>query len=240
MMYEFKEIDKEGYVVESHVLEEMTGVPLNYRKVWDTNELFYVPRWDRATNKWVEGVDLQERLKDEKAMKLKQLGEDCQEAILGRFPSKHQGTDYSFSYDKEAQANFAERWNLFQNNMITSIMLTAKTIPGDEVKRIQVNKDEFTIIYLDSIKHKENCISRLQDLLMPMVNNAVTLKQLADIRWSNISVFPGEPSIEVKDDATLAKGVKNAEETAGLAKDSSDLTTTAFMEAMGLLFGGKM
>lgn len=241
MLREYQKIDKNGFVVgDSQVWDDENVIPANYKLTWSTEESFYIPKWDSKKAMWIESQNPSIPLAGAKEDKKGELSIACQKAILGRFPSKHKGVSYTFSYDKEAQTNFAERWNLFQNNIITSIKLTAKTTPGEEVKRIQVNREEFTIIYLDSIKHKENCISRLQDLLIPMVNNAVSLKQLADIHWSNVSVFPGEPSIEVKDDATLAKGVKTAYEKAELAKDSSELTTTAFMEAMGLLFGGKM
>lgn len=226
-------IDAEGYP-KGLADDYATGAVLG----WDSRVTpLYTPRYSREEKRWVEARKSSDFVNEAKEAKKNELSLSCQEAILGRFPSKHKGTDYSFSYDKEAQLNFAERWNLFQNNMLSSIMLTAKTIPGGEVKRISVNKDEFTIIYLDSIQHKENCISRLQDLLIPMVNNAVSLKQLADIHWTNISLFPGEPSLVVKDDLTLAKGVEKAEAKASLAKGSSELTTMAFMEAMGVLFG---
>lgn len=238
MKKEYKEIDSEGLVVEGIVIEEGEEIPKNCKPSWGSEESFYVPRWDSFQGKWVEQKSLTSPLDSMKVRKKEELSIACQEAILGRFPSTHGGIDYSFSYDKEAQLNFAERWNLFQNNMIPSIMLTAKAIPGDEVNRIQVNREEFTVIYLDSIKHKENGISRLQDLLMPMVSNAVSIKQLADIHWTSISVYPGEPSIEVRDDLTLSKSVETVGERANSAQESSDLVTMAFMEVMPIIVGG--
>lgn len=234
-MQQYFLVDTEGKITGTDFFIEGVEIPEGYKKAWEG--AFQEPLWSFTKNAWYEAISIDELLKESKESKKIELSLACQEAILGRFPSKHKGVAYSFSYDKEAQANFSERWNLFQNNIIESIMLTAKTIPGDEVKRILVTRDEFTVIYLDSIKHKENCISRLQDLLIPMVNNAVSTKQLEDIHWTNISLFPGEPSLVVKDDLTLAKGVEKAEAEASLAKDSSELTTMAFMEAMGVLFG---
>lgn len=212
-----------------------------------------VPNWkpvfDFKKNVWKEllsqheinireqGVESFEELKNNKK---EELSTACGECILEGFKAKVNGTEYRFSYDKEAQANLAERWQLFQNNMIDSITITAHAITDDSFKRITVDFKQFANIYLASVKHKEDCISRLHDLLIPMVDNAVTVEQVNDIHWDNQVVIPIEPSIVVKDDATLDKQLQETQAKSKQMSQTIELNGMAMMELMNIVFTGGM
>lgn len=182
--------------------------------------------------------DNSQQLLQTKEAKKAELSLACGECILAGFKAKINGTEYRFSYDKEAQANLAERWQLFQNNMIDSITITAHAITDDSFKRISVDFKQFATIYLASVKHKEDCISRLHDLLIPMVGNAVTVEQVNDIHWDNQVVIPIEPSIVVKDDATLDKQLQETQAKSKQMSQTIDLNGMAMMELMNIVFTG--
>lgn len=151
---------------------------------------------------WKSKSDL---LQEAKESRKQSLSMSCQGCILSGFECTIKGTEYHFSYDKEAQANFSERWQLFQNDMIEEIKVTAHT--DSEDVRLTFNKDSFNQLYLSSVMHKENCISKYRDNLLPLVDLAMTIEQVEAITWEAEVVEP-EPSIVlVEDDNTLEKQV---------------------------------
>lgn len=172
-----------------------------------------------------------------KESKKQQLSTDCTKAILNGFKTTINDKEYWLSYDKEAQANLTERWQLFQNSMITDITITVHSTIDDSHKRLTVNKDQYEKIYMDSVKHKEDCISRLHDVLIPMVDNAVTIEQVKNINWSNKVIMPEEPSITVSDDTTLDKKITKTSKVSTKAMESTDLNSMALMEFMNMFVG---
>lgn len=236
---EYKEINNDGFVVDSHVLDDaIEKIPKNYKESWGYDKSFYTPKWNFTKESWEEFASRNELLKDSKDVKKAELSQACQECILAGFKAKVNGTDYRFSYDKEAQSNLYERWQLFQNNMIDSITITAHATTDDSFKRINVDFKQFATIYLASVKHKEDCISRLHDILVPMVDNAVTIEQINDIHWDNQVVIPIEPSIVVKDDATLDKQLQETQAKSKQMSQTIDLNGMAMMELMNIVFTG--
>lgn len=156
---------------------------------------------------WKSNQDLLEDLKDTKKAELSQA---CQDYILDGFISKVDGIDYHFSYDREAQMNYQERWQLFQNNMIDSIVMTAHGLDGSDA-RLEVDKKIFDNIYLDSVRHKENCIKRLRDDLFPLVDNSQSAEDLNAITWETEVLEPVPDTVIVKDDRLLNEEIKRVE-----------------------------
>lgn len=159
-----------------------------------------------------------------------ELSQACQECILGGFTSKVDGVDYHFSYDREAQMNYQERWQLFQNNMIDSIVMTAHGLDGSDA-RLEVDKKIFDNIYLDSVKHKENCIKRLRDDLFPLVDNSQSVEDLNAISWDMEILTPTPESIVVRDDKLLNDEVERLEMES--AQSGSELMGLIMMLGMG-------
>lgn len=181
--------------------------------------------------------DTSKVLNELKQAKKDELSSTCTDTILKGFKTNINNTDYWMSYDKEAQANLTERWQLFQNSMITDITITVHSTIDDSHKRLTVNKDQYEKIYMDSVKHKEDCISRLHDVLIPMVDNAVTIEQVKNINWSNKVIMPEEPSITVSDDTTLDKKITKTSKVSTKAMESTDLNSMALMEFMNMFVG---
>lgn len=55
-MIEYKEVDENGFVVETYVLGEDEIPPFNYIKGWGGDISFFKPRWDGLNEKWVEDI----------------------------------------------------------------------------------------------------------------------------------------------------------------------------------------
>lgn len=127
---------------------------------------------------WKSEEDLLEEAKENKK---RELSSSCQEDILSGFNVSIENKEYHFSYDREAQSNLQERWQLFQNNMIDRITLTAHK--GEETTRIEVDREVFDDIYLDSVKAKEGKIRKLRDDLFPLVDKAKSENDLDNIKW---------------------------------------------------------
>lgn len=181
--------------------------------------------------------DASKALNELKQVKKDELSNTCTDIILKGFKTMIDNKEYWLSYDKEAQTNLTERWQLFQNSMITDITITVHSTIDDSHKRLTVNKDQYEKIYMDSVKHKEDCISRLHDVLIPMVDNAVTIEQVKNINWSNKVIMPEEPSITVSDDTTLDKKITKTSKVSTKAMESTDLNSMALMEFMNMFVG---
>lgn len=162
--------------------------------------------------------------------KIQNLSQSCQEAILSRFPVTIDDQEYTFSYDEEAQANLSERWQLFQNNMIGEITVTARDSTGERV-RITLNTSQFNKVYLASVLHKENHIKHFRDELVPLVNQAKTEEQLNAITWDTQVVVPAPEAIKLVDEATLNKELGHVRNES--AKKTNELLGILAMLMMG-------
>ena len=155
---------------------------------------------------WNSEEDLLEEAKENKK---RELSSSCQEDILSGFDFEIGDNTYHFSYDREAQTNLQERWQLFQNNMVDVMDITAK-LDGEHV-RLKVDSKMFDKIYLESVKAKEDKIKKLRDDLFPLVDRATDEKDLEGIVWDMTIIEPEPDSIVFKDDALLNKEVKRIE-----------------------------
>lgn len=125
-----------------------------------------------------------EILIEKKELKKKQLSEICQEKILKGFIFNFDGINYRFSYDSQAQKNLADTYNLFQSNLVNIMKLTAHTNDDQDV-RLDFNKEVFNDLYLTSVFHREDNISRYRDQLIPMIEKITKLNELEAINWDS-------------------------------------------------------
>lgn len=179
---------------------------------------------------WKSNEDL---LREEKDKKKEVLSQKCQEEILLGFESIFKEKFYRFSYDREAQANYQERWQLFQNNMIESIVVTGHPLEGGDV-RLTMNKEQFDKLYLDSVMHKENCVKKLRDDIFPLVDSANAIQDVESIHWDMEIITPKPETVVVKDDKLLNGEIKRLEDESALG--TSEIMNLIFMAQMQGMF----
>lgn len=197
----------EGGVLHITLLQNQPEQELN---VWiepDFRVSINKVEYKKATFEWANKRDLLEEAKENKK---RELSSSCQEDILSGFNVSIENKEYHLSYDREAQANFQERWQLFQNNMVEEMNITAHL--GEEDVRLTVNKDIFGKIYMQSVIAKENKINKLREDLFPLVENVKSQAELDGIKWDMEVIEPKPESIVLRDDETLDKEVKRVEE----------------------------
>lgn len=159
-------------------------------------------------------------LEELKELKLEEISESCKNSILAGFDCEIDESIYHFSYDKEAQQNISERWHLFQNNMIKSINVTAKDENGKSV-RLNLDYENYSKVYLTSIKHKEDNISRFRDVIQPMIERITNKEDLQLIKWDMKFIDSDFTSLQIKDDHVLKKEIE--ETRISSAKDSDEM-----------------
>lgn len=187
-----------------------------------------------AKMKWKSKGDLLEELKESK---ISELSTSCTEDILHGFHTKIDGEVYRVSYDRESQANLQERWALFENEVIQEIKMTVHDEDTNEALRVSINKKQFEAIYLDSVKAKEDKISRLRDVLIPMVERAINEKEIELIKWSNQVNSPEEPSVVLSKDNTLGVKVQKVDQRLNTTNQNVSLTNAGLLEIAMLTMG---
>lgn len=174
---------------------------------------------------WKDENDL---LKEIKTSKKQELRQSCEEAIQSGFYLN----DRKYSYGIENQQNFSDTMRLFDNNMIDSIGWNAYV--NEEKVRIQLNKKEFTEVYLAGVQHKTNAISRLNDTLYPLIDAAENKETIARIYWDE--GLPVE-ELSLKDGETVEDRVSDLNKKAGELEQSDKTLMMAIVQVSGLLGG---
>jgi hypothetical protein len=180
-MIEYKEIDENGFVVETYVLGEDEIPPFNYIKGWGGEKSFFYAKWDAFKNEWVEDSTQTAPLDEFKKAKETELNKSCSEAILAGFECEVSDIVYHFAYDQEAQLNFQDTYLLFENNMVDTIMWSAQK--NNEKVRLSLGKVLFTKVYLTGVKHKNNCLSYYHDTLLPLLQSTTTIEETKAVSW---------------------------------------------------------
>ena len=227
-MYEFYKIDTDGRTKEYFQSEE-NGIASRYVVLADNIADFNYPRWDFDKKEWYEGGMSKDILGMEKEDKIKHLHTACGNDIVSNFEAMIKGITYHFSYSVEKQQNFSDTMRLFENNMIDSIGWNAYL--GDDKVRIQLDKKDFTQVYLSGVKHKTNCLSTLNDILLPMVNDAKDENQLSIIYWNRDLTLQ---NFTVDESNTMEKKTDRLEiESKRNMNGILELTTVMLMGGMG-------
>lgn len=232
-MNNYYQVDRKGNPVEIYALYEGDVVPEDFKLLWEYPQRFFSPIWDFKQRAWVENEDLTEKINLAKQAKKEELSLSCQEHILSGFNYKVNNVEYHFSYDREAQNNYQERWQLFQNNMIESIVVTGHTLNGEDV-RLPMNKEQFDKLYLSSVMHKENCIKKLRDDLLPLLNSSNGMKDVESISWDMEVLTPKPETVIIKDDKLLNREIQRLESETALG--TNEIMNLMFMLQMQGMF----
>lgn len=168
-----------------------------------------------------------EKLKESKKSELSLA---CQKHILAGFDYEIKNITYHFSYDQEAQMNLQETDRLFLNDMITSIVWSAGL--GNDKARIALNKKGFNEIYLASVKHKQDAISRFRDKLMPILNQASTVDAVNLINWDVEIVEPSPEPVIFKTNNMIDKQIDDVK----VAQAQGNIELLQIIFGMGGMF----
>ena len=175
---------------------------------------------------------------DLKKQKQIELSENCKEHITSGFGLSIKNKNYHFSYGMENQQNFTDTMRLIENNMIDKVGWNAYL--QNEKVRLQLDKDEFTQVYLEGVKHRIEALSRLNDVYIPMVEQAINEEQLDLIRWNNEMVSPEDPVVELDEDQTIEKKIEKVDKQTKEINQQLTLTNSGLMELTVLTMLGGM
>ena len=175
-----------------------------------------------AKMKWKSTDEL---LEDDKIGKKSAISKACHDEIVSGFSQTINGKAYTFSYDMEAQTNFQETYQLFQNNVIDEIKWSAR-LDGEPV-RLSFSKTQFETLFYNSVKHKQKMISKLKDEIEPAIASVKTKEELDSIVWD--SKDPKEVSFKIN--KTMDKELVDL----SIRTEMSDM---ALMEIANMVMGG--
>lgn len=175
-----------------------------------------------AKMKWKSNGEIFE---EEKRSKKEVLNKECHDSIVNGFDYAVEGIIYHFSYDVEAQTNFQETYQLFQNNVIDGIKWSAK-LDGKSV-RLTFDKSGFEKLFYESVKHKQSMISKLKDEIEPALSTVSTKEELDVISW--------ESENSAKPDFMISKTMDKELNNLTMKTEMSDM---ALMEIANIVMEG--
>ena len=190
----------------------------------DAENLEYFYNTDSLPVASFDWADESRQLDNIKEIKKEELSNICKEEILNGFYSHVKGSSHFFSYGVEKQQNFSDTIRLFENNMIDKIGWNAYL--EEEKVRIQLDKEMFKAVYLAGVKHKTDCLTRLNDVLYPLVDAAESKEIAARIYWDE-----GLPAEEL----SLKEGESIDDQIGQLSKKDRDLEQANMMTMMALV-----
>lgn len=176
-----------------------------------------------AKIKWKTEDEILENIK---ISKIEQLRAECTDKIISGF--EVDGAYYT--YGQEKQINFQDTFQLFSNNIITEI--TWNVYINNQKQRIKLNKEQFQKVYLAGIKHKTDILSRLNDVLIPMVMEAENKETVARIYWDE---GLDSPEISIKEDKTLEKQIDSLSKTTQSIQSTSMTTMLALVQVSNMI-----
>lgn len=147
---------------------------------------------------WKTEEDILGELKESKINGLKS---ECNQKIIDGFTLDGE----RYSYSQEKQINFQDTYQLFLNNMIAEIAWNAY-VDGEKT-RVLLDKDKFQRVYLAGVKHKQDCIIHLNDILIPLVEASTDIEEVRAISWGE-----QKSSFKVSDEKNIAKKVESLSE----------------------------
>ena len=224
MISDYYLVDSSGYIKERFRLHEEDKFIESKNLIKGPSAELSTPRYDFQTKSWVEALEPNIFLEEVKSKKRSDLKDECHQKIVNGFDVEVGGETLHFNYQVEHQQNFTDTMRLFENNMIDKIGWNAYV--GEEKKRIQLNKEEFTRVYLAGVKHKTDCLTRLNDVLYPLVDAAKNKETIARIYWDT-----GLPAEEL----SLKEGESIEDQIGQLNKKDKDLEQADMMTMMALV-----
>lgn len=231
----YYEIDSQGNPKELYALTDGDIIPDNFREY---SLSLFKPKWDFEKEAWVEKEDITEKLTQAKVTKRDELSLACQNHILAGFDFKINTTTYHFSYDREAQLNFQETFQMFQNDMLKTIMWTAK-LDGVHT-RIVIDQITFNTLYIASLQHKQDAISRYRDILIPVLASLQTLDHIRALRWESQVNQPIDSPVVLKEDNTVDIQLGAVNEKTKSLKEENEMLTMSLLEVATMIMMAQM
>lgn len=165
-------------------------------------------------------------LEEFKKAKIDEMSQECQKRIIEGFSVDGE----HYSYNQDNQINFQDTHQLFLNNMINEIGWNVY-VDGEKTRKI-LSKEKFQKVYLAGVKHKVDTMNRLNDVLIPMINNAERKEVIARIYWDE---GLDSESLELDVENTMGKKIEKVEKTTKEVKDSSLTTMMALLQISALI-----
>ena len=107
--------------------------------------------------------------------------------------------------------------------MITEVAWNAY-VDGEKT-RVSLDKDKFQRVYLAGVKHKQDCIIHLNDILIPLVESSTDIEALRAISWGE-----QKPSFRVSDEKNIAKKIENLSEDSVAQKSINEQVESIVLE----------
>ena len=176
-----------------------------------------------ANIKWKSEEDY---LIDFKLRKINELKYECEKRIIDGFTVD----DEHYSYSQDKQINFQDTYQLFLNNMITEIGWNVY-VNGEKTRKM-LSKEKFQKVYLAGVKHKVDTMNRLNDVLIPMVNNAERKEVIARIYWDE---GLDSESLKLDVENTMDKKIEKVEKATKEVQGSSLTTMMAILQISSMI-----
>jgi len=118
-----------------------------------------------------------------KKLKMAQLDEACNMAIVNGFKHVIGTTEYLFSCSLSAQSNFTGTDLLFKDGFITQAEWSAVDVATNVVERVILNQTDFNTVKLKVFQHINSNISKFRNTLQTQVEAAVTVAEVDAVKW---------------------------------------------------------
>ena len=133
-----------------------------------------------ANIKWDKKNEASERTKDKI---INTMNNSCKMEIEAGFEFKIKGETYRFSYEQENQINFQNTDRLFELGIIKETKWNAYL--GEDKIRILLDKKTFSEIFLAGIMHKQNILSKYNDIILPSIDTMTNVEELKSLKWED-------------------------------------------------------
>ena len=133
-----------------------------------------------ANIKWDKKNEVSERTKDKV---INTMNNSCKMKIEAWFEFKIKGKTYRFSYEQENKINFQNTYRLFELGIIKETKWNAYL--GEDKIRILLDKKTFSEIFLAGIMHKQNILSKYNDIILPSIDTMTNVEELKSLKWED-------------------------------------------------------
>lgn len=133
-----------------------------------------------ANIKWDKKNEASERTKDKV---INTMNNSCKMEIEAGFEFKIKGETYRFSYEQENQINFQNTDRLFELGIIEETKWNAYL--GEDKIRILLDKKTFSEVFLAGIMHKQNILSKYNDIILPSIDTMTNVEELKSLKWED-------------------------------------------------------
>ena len=133
-----------------------------------------------ANIKWDKKNEASDRTKDKV---INTMNNSCKMEIEAGFEFKIKGETYKFSYEQENQINLQNTDRLFELGIIEETKWNAYL--GEDKIRILLDKKTFSEIFLAGIMHKQNILSKYNDIILPSIDTMTNVEEFKSLKWED-------------------------------------------------------